>query len=283
MRHPFRILNVFTVGGARLSGNPLCVFEDARTMSVEQMQALALQMNLSETTFLLPADDSQALARVRIFTPAMELPFAGHPTLGSAFVARDLTGAAGTVRLQMRAGTVAVSAQQDTWSFVAGPPTSRPLDAARIDTLAAALGLPGASLSGPPRWVSTGMEQLLVPLANADAVDAASPNAGLSKFSNDLGRVGVYVFSPLSQAAMRVRFFFNKNAGAFAEDPATGSACANLGAFALAVGTPLPIARVLSQGDHTGRPSRLLLSVDSQGAIGVSGEVIELGRGYVDL
>ena len=283
MRHPFRILNVFTVGGARLSGNPLCVFEDARTMTGEQMQALALQMNLSETTFLLPADDSQATARVRIFTPAMELPFAGHPTLGSAFVTRDLTGATGMVRLQMRAGTVAVSAKQDTWTFLAGPPTTRPLEAARQGALIAALGLPLASLEGMPRWVSTGMEQLLVPLANTDAVDAATPNVGLSEFPNDLGKVGVYVFSPLDEAAMRVRFFFNKNAGAIAEDPATGSACANLGAFALAVDVPLPLARVLSQGEHTGRPSRLLLAVDATGAIGVSGEVIELGRGYIEL
>ena len=82
---------------------------------------------------------------------------------------------------------------------------------------------------------------------------------------------------------MRVRFFFNKNGGAIAEDPATGSACANLGAFALAVDVPLPLARVLSQGEHTGRPSRLLLAVDATGAIGVSGEVIELGRGYIEL
>ena len=83
-RHAFRIVNVFTVGGDRFSGNPLCVFEDARGISDEQMQSLARQMNLSETTFLLPSE--KADARVRIFTPASELPFAGHPTLGTAKV-----------------------------------------------------------------------------------------------------------------------------------------------------------------------------------------------------
>jgi trans-2,3-dihydro-3-hydroxyanthranilate isomerase len=82
MRYAFRILNVFTVGGDRLSGNPLCVFEDARGLSDAQMQALTRQFNLSESTFILPSD--QATAHVRIFTPAFEMPFAGHPTLGTA-------------------------------------------------------------------------------------------------------------------------------------------------------------------------------------------------------
>src|SRR5689334_7347265 len=78
----FRIVNVFTVGGDRLSGNPLCVFEDARGLTDDQMQALARQLNLSETTFILPSQT--ATAHVRIFTPAFEMPFAGHPTLGTA-------------------------------------------------------------------------------------------------------------------------------------------------------------------------------------------------------
>ena len=283
VRYHYRILNVFTVDGTRLSGNPLCVFEDGRGLADAQMQALALQFNLSETVFILPAPDAGATATVRIFTPAMELPFAGHPILGSAFVVRDLMSTGGVIRLNMRAGTIAVSAQGDTWTFSAGAPVSRQLEATRIGALAAALGLPRASLAATPRWVSTGIEQLLVPLGCADAVDAAVPNVGLLAFANDFDKVGVYVFSPLTDAAMRVRFFFGKAAGAIAEDPATGSACANLGGYALAIGAPLPLRRELSQGERTGRPSRLALGIDVAGTILVSGEVIELGRGHFDL
>src|SRR5690349_24641224 len=91
MRYAFRILNVFTVGGDRLSGNPLCVFEDARGLDDAQMQALARQFNLSETTFVLPPTKGGADARVRIFTPGFEMPFAGHPTLGTAAVIAGAT------------------------------------------------------------------------------------------------------------------------------------------------------------------------------------------------
>ena len=87
--HAFRIVNVFA-RDARLTGNPLAVFEDARGIDEATMQALARQFNLSETTFILPS--AQATARVRIYTPAYEMPFAGHPTLGTAHVVRALTG-----------------------------------------------------------------------------------------------------------------------------------------------------------------------------------------------
>src|ERR1700689_3510411 len=102
MGFAFRIVNVFTVDGDRLSGNPLCVFEDARGLDEVQMQRLARQMNLSETTFVLPTDDVSATARVRIFTPGFEMPFAGHPTLGTAHVVRSVRGGERIV-LEMRA------------------------------------------------------------------------------------------------------------------------------------------------------------------------------------
>jgi len=87
--HPFRIVNVFTEGTQPFTGNPLCVFEDGSGLSGERMQALARQFNLSETTFILPPTDGKANARVRIFTPAYEMAFAGHPTLGTAQVCRS--------------------------------------------------------------------------------------------------------------------------------------------------------------------------------------------------
>ncbi len=112
MRYGFRIVNVFTVDGDRFLGNPLCVFEDARGMTSEHMQSLARQMNLSETTFVLPSD--KATARVRIFTPGFEMPFAGHPTLGTASVVGGER-----VTFEMQAGIVPVVRDGDTWMLEA--------------------------------------------------------------------------------------------------------------------------------------------------------------------
>src|SRR3954453_10021512 len=110
--YAFRIVNVFAE--ATLGGNPLCVFEDARGLDDATMQALALQFNLSETTFILPSDG--ATAHVRIFTPTFEMAFAGHPTLGTAHVVRALRGALSAVTLEMRAGIIPVSANGDVWT-----------------------------------------------------------------------------------------------------------------------------------------------------------------------
>ena len=281
MRYAYRLVNVFTVDGDNLSGNPLCVFEDGRGLSPAVMQALALQFNLSETAFILPS--TQSSAAVRIFTPAMELPFAGHPTLGSAFVVSALTGGGAAVSLSMPAGIIAVTRDGAVWTLEAAQPSARGLDDGEIGPLAEALGIDRADIAAPVRWISTGMEQLMVPLRSTDAVRRARPGATLERFRNAFGKVGVCVFSPLSEAQPRVRFFFGKNAGAIAEDPATGSACANLGGHVVLGGAALPFSRALSQGAQIGRPSRLLLDVTSTGVIRVGGEVIELGRGHVEL
>ena len=287
MAHAFRILNVFTVPGDRLSGNPLCVFEDARGISDAAMQALARQMNLSETTFVLPATSPDATARVRIFTPGYEMPFAGHPTLGTAHVVCDLAGASAAVSLEMRAGIVRVTADGDEWTLrAAKPPTTRVPDASRAD-LAGMVGLPADAIAGDPLWVDTGVEQLVIPIASADAVRAARP---------DPARLARHGFSASRQDAMAylwareanrpehlvVRFFFTAN-GAVLEDPATGSACANLGGWMIATASPLPVSLELRQGDAVARPSRLRLRVDADRSIHVTGSVVELGRGSVDL
>ena len=276
--HAFRIVNVFAIDGDRFSGNPLCVFEDARGMSDAVMQALARQMNLSETTFVLPSE--RADARVRIFTPGFEMPFAGHPTLGTASVI-----AAGRERvvLELNAGLVPVTSSGGGWTLrAAKAPETRPAEATR-DELARMLGLPEGSVSDEPLWVDTGAEQLVIPIASAALVHAAKPVPDL------LARWG---FSPARNAAMAylwasdgptwtVRFFFTIN-GALREDPATGSACANLGGWHIAR-RRAPISATLRQGDAVSRPSRLGLRVDDDGGIYVAGEVIELGRGTVNL
>src|ERR1700686_3591733 len=129
MAHAFRIVNVFTQNRGALTGNPLCVFEDGAGFDTDVMQALARQFNLSETTFILPS--SRADARVRIFTPAYEMPFAGHPTLGTAHFCRALGLGAEDMRLEMAVALIGVRAQGDPWPLTAPAPTWREVDESR--------------------------------------------------------------------------------------------------------------------------------------------------------
>src|SRR3954464_361753 len=137
-QYRYRIVNVFTRNRGALTGNPLCVFEDARGLEDATMQALARQFNLSETTFILPS--TQATARVRIFTPNYEMPFAGHPTLGTAYVCRALAIGGAELRLETQAGVIPVSAQGDRWTLQALSPTWRALDVP-VGKIAHMLGL----------------------------------------------------------------------------------------------------------------------------------------------
>jgi trans-2,3-dihydro-3-hydroxyanthranilate isomerase len=283
MAYGFRIVNVFTVGGDRLSGNPLCVFEDARGLSDSQMQALARQMNLSESTFVLPGE-GRATARVRIFTPGFEMPFAGHPTLGTAHVVRSLSGTGDSLSLEMHAGIVEVSANLDAWTLrAAKPPATRPVDASRAE-LARMVGLPDDAVGDEPLWVNTGVEQLVLPIRSAELVRAARPVPELIAkygFSAARDEAMAYLWARDGEGLV-VRFFFTQH-GAVIEDPATGSACANLGGWMIATGKPLPVSATLRQGDAVGRPSQLGLRVDADRHIYVTGTVIELGRGSLTL
>jgi PhzF family phenazine biosynthesis protein len=281
----FRILNVFAVPGDRLSGNPLCVFEDGGALDDAAMQALALQFNLSETTFLLPPTAPGATARVRIFTPSFEMPFAGHPTLGTAHVVRTVLGAGDRVVLEMKAGLVEVTARGDEWTLrTAREPVARPHDVPRAE-MAAMLGLPESAIASAPMWVDTGSEQLVIPLASVEDVRAARPEAGpLDRLarSPSRGDALAYVWARASAGEVVARFFFLA-AGGVREDPAIGSACANLGGWMIATGKPLPASATLYQGAQVGRPSRLDLRVDEDRHIYVTGSAIELGRGEIEL
>jgi PhzF family phenazine biosynthesis protein len=287
-RYAYRLVNVFAESA--LAGNPLCVFEDARGLDDATMQALALQFNLSETTFVLASE--RATARVRIFTPTFEMPFAGHPTLGSAHVVRAIASCGDALTLEMRAGVIPVDADGDVWTLAANAPRHRTsaLSRARI---AAMLGIGADDVAPdpgrPPLWVDTGSEQLMIPLASADAVARARPNPQrlLEDATNGTSAMA-YVFAPAGDAAPGraqpyvARFFFSKH-GAVVEDPGTGSACANLGGWLLATGAALPRRIAIAQGDVVGRPCRLGLEVTADRRIRVSGRVIELGRGTIDL
>ena len=276
----FRILNVFARAG-RLTGNPLCVFEDAEGLDDATMQALALQFNLSETTFILPS--AKATAAVRIFTPAYEMPFAGHPTLGTAHVVRSLRSSGDAVKLEMKAGIIPVAAKGDRWTLVARTPRVREVGESRA-ALADALGISEADLGERPLWINAGTEQMMVPVRSADAVARAYPRPeGLARLRSE-EPVKAYVFFDEGEAKRHVtaRFFFPAGPGGVREDPATGSACANLGGWFRSLRPDADVERVVSQGDAVARPSTLHLAVKS-GAIFVGGEVIELGRGVIEL
>jgi PhzF family phenazine biosynthesis protein len=272
-------VNVFTQGRAPLSGNPLCVFERAQTLDAASMQALALQFNLSETTFILPSE--RASARVRIFTPSYEMPFAGHPTLGTAHVCRALGLGGDRLTLEMPAAIITVRAAGDRWTLQAKAPSWREVHEPRL-TLAALLGLDERDIGERPLWVNAGTEQLVVPVNSEAAVRRVRVRADLlAQLASVDGHSMAYVFAP-SGAGLLARFFSPHGSSA-REDPATGSATANLGGWYLAMGRTLPCEFEISQGEYAGRPSALRLRVDAERQIFVSGDVIELGRGTINL
>lgn len=297
--YAFRLVNVFVPELARsataLNGNPLCVFEDAAGMDESAMLALTRQFNLSETTFILPASAAGASARVRIFTPSSDLKssemrFAGHPSLGTAHVLRSIGRSQDHAVLDLPAGLVPVDARGDVWTLTApfsGKPGLReePSGAAAI---AAQVGLTEADLAGPPLWLDTGTEQLIVPVRHADRVNRAQPSSAVPWARNRAGRANVYLFAPNGRTEdgrdrILSRFFIQAPGAGIYEDPGTGSACANLGGWMLATNRATPLRALIDQGIAMQRHCRLELMVQADGRIQVGGRVMEVARGSVTL
>jgi trans-2,3-dihydro-3-hydroxyanthranilate isomerase len=280
-------------------GNPLAVVVDARGLRDDEMQAIAREMNLSETTFVLPPTRPDCAARVRIFTPDRELPFAGHPTLGTAGVLADRAMvSAGTARFALEEGVGPVPVELagepgNAFVWMAqreatfGPPV--PNRAA----VAHALGLGEADLlmGAPIRAGSSGLEFLYVPLCDRQAVDRATLDvrALLASFA-DAVNMGVFVFAPdPSQEAGRVysRMFAPHMAG-IPEDPASGSASGPLGAYLVRHGivraTSDTEVKILSeQGTKMGRRSLVHVTLRVSGGrisdIKVGGGVVPVHEG----
>jgi PhzF family phenazine biosynthesis protein len=277
--YPYRIVNVFTQGNNAFSGNPLCVFESGASLDTATMQALALQFNLSETTFIMPSE--KADARVRIFTPQYEMPFAGHPTLGTAHVCRALGIGGDSLTLEMIAGVIDVRAVGNRWTLQANSPTWREVQTPRR-ALAQMLGVEETEIGERPLWINTGTEQLVIPLNSEAAVRGAKLRAdSVRQLDGRPGAAMAYVFAHFGQRLL-ARFFFQQGS-AVLEDPATGSATANLGGWCLALNRALPCSFEIWQGEYVGRPSTLYLHVDAARKVSVSGDVIELGVGELRL
>lgn len=282
---PFRLLNVFAVDDDPFSGNPLCVFLQAAGLRDDEMLAWARQFNLSESTFVTSVGHGEASgeAQVRIFTPGHEMPFAGHPTLGTAEVVATLSGRIDRVHLTMPAGRIPVVRTEHGWRLTAQPATLRDVSASGAD-LAAALGTDEASVArADASWVDAGVEQLLVRLETADAVRACAPVvSGMAAHMTSPGRPPhVYVWAWTGPASVEARLFYTQGQSVL-EDPATGSACANLGGWLAAHGRR-DVSLVVSQGAAVGRPSRLRLDLDAHGGVHVGGRVQAVGEGVCSL
>jgi trans-2,3-dihydro-3-hydroxyanthranilate isomerase len=276
----FRILNVFTAGGARLSGNPLAVIEDGSSLDLTQMQDIARQFNLAETTFILPS--KRAAALVRIFTPAYEMPFAGHPTLGTAHVCRALGLGGDQLGLEMRVGIIPVTSSGDHWTLRAAAASSRLVDV-QPPEIARLLGLEPSDIGFQPLWVKAGREQLVIPLTSEAAVRRVRPGPDIFERLKSIdGHSQAYVFASVGAKKILSRFFF-PDGSSVREDPATGSACANLGAWFVAMGRRPPLNFEVSQGEMVGRPSTLQLEVNADNEVFVGGNVIEIGSGILKI
>ena len=282
----YHLVNVFVESDSAIfGGNPLCVFDNAHGMTDREMQSLAAQFNLSETTFVRPRAD--APPQVRIFTPAFEMPFAGHPTVGTAFVvnAIGLPGSAGnSLTLNMKAGDIPVTLEPGGWTLTAQAHTSRSSGISRADT-AAMLGVEEVDLDEEARYIDNGSEQLVIPVASVAALARVKPNPLLlSRFvRNKLERYLAYVVARVSKERFQVRFFFPKDGDMMAEDPGTGSACACLGGYLLDAGEPAPSQFTVTQGEFINRLNVLQLSLTADKRVRVGGRVVGLGEGVIRL
>jgi PhzF family phenazine biosynthesis protein len=276
MRRPFSEVDVF--GSTPYTGNPVAVVLNGEALDTEEMQGFAHWTNLSETTFLLPPTVADADYRVRIFTPVAELPFAGHPTLGTchAWVEQDAERAGRDVVVQeCAAGLVPVRKTSAGLAFSA-PPLLRsgPVEEELVTRIAGVLGIEREAVVDS-QWVDNGPGWVAVLLASADEVLALTP--GFDEL--DIGVVGPYPEG--GEVAFEVRAFFAKN-GTLVEDPVTGSLNASLAEWLLRSGRAT-VPYVASQGTALGRSGRVSVSRDSDGVIWVAGQTVTCVTGQVEL
>lgn len=292
---PFHTLDVFTETPYR--GNPLAVVREADGLSTAQMQLIAREFNLSETIFVMTPRDPDHTARVRIFFPTAEIPFAGHPTLGCAALLARLRNPEGEfedrIMLEEEAGLVEVDIRHrdgvTSGSFAAPVlPFDRETTASKA-LMADALGLPAHSIgfgSHVPRVLEGGPAFLYAPLQDADSLARArslEPHWSALMAAAEVD--SVYLYTPAPEGGFRARMF-SPTAG-IPEDPATGSASAILAAQLLAAGD-LPEGEShwpLVQGVEMGRESRIGLTIRVAGGaleeVRISGAAVTISKGRI--
>lgn len=287
MELDYETADVFTT--TRFGGNPLAVVHGAESLDGARMQAIAREFNLSETVFILPS--GVADARLRIFTPGQEVPFAGHPNVGAAvLLARRLDGAPATLRLEQEAGIVTAWITRNA----AGTPTAAEIEAplplqlgANLDAAEVALcaGLPPGAIhtnGHPPIEAGCGLPFAIAEVEDVATLAAATPDT--PAFRRHLSRTGALLLhAPLGLGRRRARMFSPLDG--IGEDPATGSANCALAGLLLAVAGGSVLNLEVEQGIEMGRPSVLHLAArrEADGAIRVrvGGGVVPVARGTI--
>ncbi len=298
--YEFVTVDVFT--DRRFGGNPLAVFPEAHGLTDAEMQAIAAEFNLSETTFVLPPDNPRNHARVRIFTPRAELPFAGHPNVGTGFVlARRERHPPEHYTFEEPAGLVRVHILR-TGDAISGARISAPRsltieDEVPIDLVAACASLAPADIATgvhKPLIASVGTPFVFAEVTSIEALARATPD--LAAFRSAARHVAtlatrlslhLYAWRTDGERRLRARLF----APLFGvlEDPATGSANATLAALltSLAPGVDVELTYDIEQGIEMGRPSRLLAGARKTGegpvSATVAGDCVPVMRGWLDL
>jgi trans-2,3-dihydro-3-hydroxyanthranilate isomerase len=273
-RHEYTLVDVFT--DRKFGGNQLAVFRDGRGVRDELMQAAAKELNLPETTFVVPAEHGGD-HKLRIFTPARELPFAGHPTVGTAFVLAGSRDA--TLRLEEQVATLQVTVRDGFTEMEQPLPTFEPV--ADRDAVAASVSLDAADLEPalPIEVGSSGNRFMFIAVKTLDAVKRASPR-GLTE--------AAYIFTTKTvEPGSTVHGRMYAPWQGIAEDPATGSANGPLGAYLVRHGLSDGARIVSEQGYEMGRPSLLYVRVggsrDAITSVHVGGRCAIAGGGWLDL
>ncbi|ASR35718.1 phenazine biosynthesis protein PhzF [Prauserella marina] len=280
MTFTVHLVDVFASGS--LTGNPLAVVTGADDVETTDMQRLTRWFGFSETTFLLPPTQPEADYRVRIFTLDREMPFAGHPTLGTARVWLATAGAArgrGELVQECGAGLVRVRREGDLLSFAAPPllKSGRPT-AEELSEATRFLGLGVADVLDAS-WIDNGPGWLGIRLASAEAVLSLSPEPRWP------GRVDIGVVGPHPagrDTSFEVRAFFSDQLGAIVEDPVTGSLNASIGQWLYATGV-VAGPYVAAQGTSLGRSGRVHVHRDAEGQIWTGGQACIHVRGELEL
>jgi len=299
--YEFVTVDVFTE--QRFGGNPLAVFPDARGLSDADMQAIANEFNLSETTFVLPPDNPQHHARVRIFTPRSELPFAGHPNVGTGYVVaqRDAAPPEHYVFEEI-AGLVRVHIQRDAAKQITGARISAPrslsLDIALpTDVIAACASVSQDDVlttAHKPVLASVGTPFVIAELTSLDALSRAAPDLGAfraaaARFAEIGTRFALHLYVRIDGDATRLRTRMFAPLGGILEDPATGSANAALAALltSLAPGDNVDLMYDITQGIEMGRPSRIVATGRKTGegpvTATVAGSCVPVMKGMIEV
>lgn len=270
---PFKQVDVFT--SVRFKGNPVAVVLRANGLTTQQMQQIANWTNLSETTFVLPTTDPMADYRVRIFTPGAELPFAGHPTIGTAHAILEaglVQAKDGTLIQECGAGLIRLKVGREEdgeqWiSFDLPEPTIAPLDGARVDELEAILGCP-VRRQFNPSLIDVGARWIVAQLPSAQAVLSSQPDMQRMKVQDTKAKAtGVVIFGEHEEKALaRIEVRAFAPAHGVNEDPVCGSGNGSVGAFIRHTGQIAHFGSELlaSQGQVVGRAGLLRLAINDQ-------------------